>query len=46
MREAERVAAELPAEKLDIVVFTTGVMAGPKRETTPKGIERTSRSAT
>lgn len=40
MSEAKRVAAELPAETLDLMVFTTGVMAGPKRETTSEGIEQ------
>jgi NAD(P)-dependent dehydrogenase (short-subunit alcohol dehydrogenase family) len=40
MREAQRVAALLPAEYLDLLVFTTGIMAGPKREETTEGIER------
>ena len=40
MREAQRVAALLPAEDLDLLVFTTGIMAGPKREETAEGIER------
>ena len=40
MREAQRVSALLPAETLDLVVFTTGIMAGPKREETAEGIER------
>ncbi|HEY1303600.1 MAG TPA: SDR family NAD(P)-dependent oxidoreductase [Vicinamibacterales bacterium] len=40
MREAKRVGAALPAETLDIVIFTTGIFAGPKRETTADGIER------
>jgi NAD(P)-dependent dehydrogenase (short-subunit alcohol dehydrogenase family) len=40
MAEAGRVAAELPAETMDMVVFTTGIMAGPKREVTSEGIER------
>jgi NAD(P)-dependent dehydrogenase (short-subunit alcohol dehydrogenase family) len=40
MREAQCVAAVLPAETLDLVVFTTGIMAGPKREETAEGIER------
>jgi hypothetical protein len=30
----------LPAEDLDLLVFTTGIMAGPKREETAEGIER------
>jgi NAD(P)-dependent dehydrogenase (short-subunit alcohol dehydrogenase family) len=40
MREAQRVAAALPAEDLDLLVFTTGIMAGLKREETAEGIER------
>jgi NAD(P)-dependent dehydrogenase (short-subunit alcohol dehydrogenase family) len=40
LADARRVAGELPAENLDLVIMTTGVMAGPKRETTSDGIER------
>ncbi|WBL80492.1 SDR family NAD(P)-dependent oxidoreductase [Bradyrhizobium xenonodulans] len=40
MREARRIGRELPAATLDIVVFTTGIMAGPRREVTLEGIER------
>ena len=40
MREAKQIGKELPAETIDIVVFTTGIMAGPKREVTAEGIER------
>jgi NAD(P)-dependent dehydrogenase (short-subunit alcohol dehydrogenase family) len=40
MREARRVGAALPAETLDFVIFTTGIMAGPKREETAEGLER------
>jgi NAD(P)-dependent dehydrogenase (short-subunit alcohol dehydrogenase family) len=40
MHEAQRIAALLPAEELDLVIFTTGIMAGPKREETAEGIER------
>jgi NAD(P)-dependent dehydrogenase (short-subunit alcohol dehydrogenase family) len=40
MREAQRVGEALPAESLDLVIFTTGIMAGPKREVTAEGIER------
>jgi NAD(P)-dependent dehydrogenase (short-subunit alcohol dehydrogenase family) len=40
MHEAERVAAALPAETLDLVVLTTGIFAAPKREETAEGIER------
>ena len=31
---------ELPAETLDLVVFTTGIFAAPKRQETAEGIER------
>jgi NAD(P)-dependent dehydrogenase (short-subunit alcohol dehydrogenase family) len=40
MREARRVGESLPAETLDIVIFTTGIFAAPKREETAEGIER------
>jgi NAD(P)-dependent dehydrogenase (short-subunit alcohol dehydrogenase family) len=40
MREAHRAAQLLPAEKLDLLIFTTGIMAGPTREETAEGIER------
>lgn len=40
MSEASHVADTLRAETLDIVIFTTGIMAGPKREVTTEGIER------
>lgn len=40
MREAQRIAPLLPAEDLDLLIFTTGIMAGPKREETVEGIER------
>jgi NAD(P)-dependent dehydrogenase (short-subunit alcohol dehydrogenase family) len=40
MREAKRVAAELPAETLDMVIFTTGIFAAPERQETTEGIER------
>ncbi len=40
MSEARRVARELPAEDLDLLVFTTGIFAAPKREVTAEGIER------
>ena len=39
MQEAARVAEELPAQNLDMVLFTTGVMAGPMHETTNEGLE-------
>lgn len=40
MREAQRVAASLQAESLDLVIFTTGIFAAPKRQETAEGIER------
>ncbi|GLR84002.1 SDR family NAD(P)-dependent oxidoreductase [Bradyrhizobium iriomotense] len=40
MSEAQRVGRALPAETLDAVIFTTGIMAGPKREETAEHIER------
>lgn len=40
MREAQRVGAALPAEKLDLVVFTTGIFASPQRQVTAEGLER------
>lgn len=40
MSEAYRVAALLPAETLDLVVFTTGIFAAPKRQITAEGLER------
>lgn len=40
MNEAARVAAALPAEELDLVVFTTGIIAAPTREVTAEGLER------
>jgi NAD(P)-dependent dehydrogenase (short-subunit alcohol dehydrogenase family) len=40
MREAERVAKELPAEQLDLLVLTTGIFAAPTRQVTSEGIER------
>jgi NAD(P)-dependent dehydrogenase (short-subunit alcohol dehydrogenase family) len=40
MREATRVGASLPVEGLDVLVLTTGIFAGPKREVTAEGLER------
>lgn len=40
MREAQRVATVLPAETLDLVIFTTGIFAAPERQVTAEGIER------
>lgn len=40
MSEAERVAGLLPAAALDLLIFTTGIFASPKRQETAEGIER------
>lgn len=40
MSEARRVASLLPAESLDLVIFTTGIFAAPKRQQTAEGLER------
>ncbi|HET8669186.1 MAG TPA: hypothetical protein VFM05_00770 [Candidatus Saccharimonadales bacterium] len=40
MSEALRIGQNLPAEELDLVVFTTGIMPGPNRAETSDGIER------
>lgn len=40
MHEAQRVATVLPAEHLDMVIFTTGIFAAPQRQETAEGIER------
>jgi NAD(P)-dependent dehydrogenase (short-subunit alcohol dehydrogenase family) len=40
MREAERIGKALTAEALDLVIFTTGIFAAPKRQETAEGIER------
>lgn len=40
MREAQRVAELLPAETLDLLIFTAGIFAAPQRQTTAEGIER------
>ncbi|MFB2780032.1 SDR family NAD(P)-dependent oxidoreductase [Shewanella mangrovisoli] len=39
MREAERVATIIPAETLDMLIFTTGIFAAPKRQETAEGLE-------
>lgn len=39
MKDALRTARELPAEKMDLLVFTAGVMAATKRSETAEGIE-------
>ncbi|MGC5833354.1 SDR family NAD(P)-dependent oxidoreductase [Ralstonia pseudosolanacearum] len=40
MHEAQRVAGLLPAQTLDLVIFTTGIFAAPQRQETAEGIER------
>jgi NAD(P)-dependent dehydrogenase (short-subunit alcohol dehydrogenase family) len=40
MHDAKRVAKALPAEQLDLVVFTAGIFAAPKRQETAEGLER------
>ncbi len=40
MAEARRVGRALPAETLDALVLTTGIMTAPQREETREGLER------
>jgi len=40
LREARRVGMDLPAETLDLLVMTTGIMAARARQETAEGIER------
>lgn len=40
MSEAQRMATTLPAETLDMLIFTTGIFASPQRQETAEGIER------
>ena len=40
MSEARRVAALLPVETLDLLIFTTGIIAAPQRQETAEGLER------
>ncbi|MFT9440590.1 MAG: SDR family NAD(P)-dependent oxidoreductase [Acetobacter papayae] len=40
LKDAERVARELPTEQADLLLFTTGIFAAPKRQVTAEGIER------
>ncbi|MEL6182131.1 MAG: SDR family NAD(P)-dependent oxidoreductase [Myxococcota bacterium] len=37
--EQRRVAAELPAEDLDLLIFTTGILSPKRRETSEDGVE-------
>lgn len=40
MSEAKNVAAKIDAETANLIIFTTGIFAAPKREETSEGIER------
>lgn len=40
MSEAQRVATLLPVDTLELLVFTTGIFASPKRQLSAEGIER------
>lgn len=40
MSEAKRIADEIPAESIDMLIFTTGIFAAPERQETTEGIER------
>lgn len=40
MRESVRLADELPAESIDVLLFTNGIFAGKSRDETAEGIER------
>jgi NAD(P)-dependent dehydrogenase (short-subunit alcohol dehydrogenase family) len=40
MSEAQRIGRNLPAEDLDLIVFTTGIMPGPERTETAEGLEQ------
>lgn len=40
MKEVKRIAPLIPAESLDMLIFTTGIFAAPKRQETAEGIER------
>jgi NAD(P)-dependent dehydrogenase (short-subunit alcohol dehydrogenase family) len=40
LSEAQRIADALPAEQIDLLIFTTGIFSSPRREITPEGIER------
>lgn len=46
MREAKRVGEVLPADTLDIVLFTTGIFAARKRQQTSEASSETWRSVT
>lgn len=40
MSEAKRVGGQLEAESANLIIFTNGIFASPKREETSEGIER------
>jgi NAD(P)-dependent dehydrogenase (short-subunit alcohol dehydrogenase family) len=40
LHEAQRIAKLLPAEACDLLIFTAGIFAAPKRQVTAEGIER------
>ncbi len=40
MREASRIGSTLSVDDLDVLVLTTGIIAGPTREVTDEGLER------
>lgn len=40
MSEAKRIADEIPAESVHMLIFTTGIFAAPERQETSEGIER------
>jgi NAD(P)-dependent dehydrogenase (short-subunit alcohol dehydrogenase family) len=40
LQEARRVADLLAADRLDLLIFTTGIFAAPERQVTAEGIER------
>lgn len=39
MREARKIAQELPAETIDLLIMTQGIFAGRQRSASPEGIE-------
>jgi NAD(P)-dependent dehydrogenase (short-subunit alcohol dehydrogenase family) len=40
MTEAQRIGKMLPCEDVDMIVFTTGIFAAPKRQETAEGLEK------
>ena len=39
MAESRRIAAALPLESVDVLIFTTGIVPGKTRKATPEGVE-------